>query len=88
MPVYRLADTVAVPVIGIGIVAVAVGHGRQFAPRRPGEDLSVVIGQRLSEVMVDTMTSACLPRHFRLKIVLAPHNTGKPRNGTKNINKS
>ena len=51
-PIYRLADTVAVPVIGIGIVAVAVGHGRQLAPHRPGEGLSVVIGQRIADRII------------------------------------
>ena len=62
-PVCRLADTVAVSVVGIGIGIRTVGYGRQLAPCRPSERLTVVIGQRLSEVMVDTMTSACLPRH-------------------------
>ena len=51
-PVYRLADTVAVPVVGIGIGIRTVGYGRQFAPRRPGERLSVVIGQRVADRII------------------------------------
>lgn len=57
-PVCRLADTVAVSVVGIGIGIRTVGYGRQLAPRRPGEGLSVVIGQRIADQIINMAASA------------------------------